>query len=321
MSRKVFCHSSLYLFIVLVLDVSISRLERNDLDDLMKFAIRQMPIWHEDLESQEPRPHPPVPDAYLSTDSHNLVKILIPEIKYPYVFKHLSHKGYRLTWFDAVQTDTGMFFNTIWTKSDGKRWKAYHGISSPAYRRRHKSNVAQGYRLLHIATYVSNRKLRYAAIFVKEPWPAWVSYHGYTPHRHRKEFYELHKEGFRLVVQAVTEYKGKLYIAAIYDKLNLGAYRVRMGLSPAHFTAEFERQIRAGRILSYVQAYMRRGVVRFSAIWSATTTRAWAARHDMSKYTLLNAVMDYAEINVPLACVTAYMPIGSDIVHFAALWR
>ena len=39
---------------------------------------------------------------------------------------------------------------------------------------------------LHIATYVSNKKLRYAAIFVKEPWPAWVAYHGYTPHRHRK---------------------------------------------------------------------------------------------------------------------------------------
>ena len=283
----------------------------------MKYAIKQMPMWFEET----PLPPPPVHGSFVSADSNNLVKILIPEGKYPHVFKQIAHKGFRLTWVDAVHTDDGIFFNTIWTKSDGRKWKAYHGMASSTYRRRHKSCVAQGYRLLHIATYVSNKKLRYAAIFVKEPWPAWVAYHGYTPHRHRKEFYSLHKEGFRLAVQSVTEYKGKVYIAAIYDKLNLGVYRVRMGLSSTHFTAEFERQVRAGRILSYVQAYMRRGVVRFSAIWTATTTRAWAARHDMSKYTLLSAVLEYAEINVPLSCVTAYMPIGSNIVNFAALWR
>ncbi len=249
------------------------------------------------------------------------MKVLIGEAKYPHMFKLLTEKRYRLIWLDAVQTDEGIMFNTIWTRSDGRKWKAYHGMPSSVYRRRYKSFVSQGYRLLHIATYVSNKKLRYAAIFVKEPWPAWLSYHGYTPHKHRKEFYSLHKEGFRLVVQSVTEYRGKVYVAAIYDKLNLGPYRVRMGLSATHFSSEFERQVKLGRILSYIHAYMRRGVVRFSAIWTAATTRAWAAQHDMSKYTFLSKMSEYAEVNVPLTCVTAYLPLGSSVINFAAVWQ
>ena len=292
------------------------RLDRNDLDDLMKYAIRKVTYW----TLLPSLPVPPLADSIISNNGNNLAKVMIPEHKFHHVFKLISSSGYRITWIEGFNSDDGVYFNTIWTKNDGIKWKAYHGLTSSGYRRRYGSKLAQGYRLLQVGTYVSGKRLRYAAIFVKDHWPAWVSYHGYAPHRHQNEFYKLLREGFRLVVQSVTEFKGKLYVAAIYDKLNIGAFRVRMGLTRAQFAKESEKQVRSGRILSFVQAYTHRGIVKFSTIWTVRMTSQWAAKNDMTKYTLLNKLCEYAEVNVPVACITGYQD-DDEHINFAALWR
>lgn len=291
------------------------RLDHNDLDDLMKYAIRKVAFWR----LMPPLPVPPLADSIISNDGKNLAKIMIPEHKFHHVFKLISSSGFRLTSIEGFTTDDGVFFNSVWVKADGIKWKAYHGLKSSAFRRRYKSKVAQGYRLTHVDSYVSGKRLRYAAVFLKDTWPAWVSYHGYSPHRHKHEFYKLLKDGFRLVTQSVTEYKGKLYIAAIYDKLQLGSFRVRMGLTPAQFVVESEKQVRGGRILSHLQAYTHHGLVKFSTIWAVRMTSDWAVRHDMTKYTLLNKLYEYAEVNVPVTCITGYQE--DEHVRFAALWR
>ena len=120
--------------------------------------------------------------------------------------------------------------------------------------------------------------------------------------------------------------KGQLYVAAIYDHINLGDCRVRLGLTSTDFAAELQRQLDAGRILAFTQAYRHRRQVRFSAVWSPRTTRHWAAGHRLSKYALLNRLDDYSAANVPLACVTAYVDsdvdeVGRGALMFAALWR
>jgi len=122
--------------------------------------------------------------------------------------------------------------------------------------------------------------------------------------------------------------KGQLYLASIYDRINLGDCRARLGLTADEFGVELRKQLDAGRVLAFTQAYERRGRVRFSAVWSPRTTKNWAAGHQLSKYTLLNRLQDYSAANVPLACVTAYVVDSDDrgargggILMFAALWR
>ena len=293
-----------------------SRLEYNDLDDLMKFAIRRVPYWFGLI----PLPAPPLEDSILSQNGRHLVKVMIPEQKYPYVFQRIVSQGYRLVWLDAfLGAERTVLFNSIWVKDDTRKWKAYHGLTSSAYRRRYRSKVAQGYRLLQLDSYVSDKRLRYSAIFVKEPWPSWVSYHGFSPQEHRQRFYTLYKEGYRLVSQSITEFKGKLYISAIYDLLDLGEFRVRMGLGVTQFGKESQKQVAAGRILSYVKAYTHNGEPRFSAVWGARTSSQWASRYGVTKYGLMNQLFDYAETNLPLTCVAGYMEEGVET--FAALWR
>jgi len=129
--------------------------------------------------------------------------------------------------------------------------------------------------------------------------------------------------------------KGELYVAAIYDRVDLGDSRVRLGLTSGEFGVELRRQLDAGRVLAFVQAYGRRqqrgggrSAVHFSAVWTPRTSRHWAAGHELSKYALLNRLDDYSAAGVPLTCVTAYVVDRDDddddddgTLMFAALWR
>jgi len=115
-------------------------------------------------------------------------------------------------------------------------------------------------------------------------------------------------------------------VAAIYDRIDLGEGRVRLGLTSSEFGDELRRQLDDGRVLAFTQAYERHGQVRFSAVWSPRTSKHWAAGHQLSKYALLNRLADYGAADVPLACVTAYIVDlddnqGAGTLMFAALWR
>lgn len=296
------------------------RLEANDLGDFMRYIVRKVFVMTSELNDEDA-------DAMdvtrlmdgVSKDGRNVIRLMVPDYKMAELLASVSNKHFRLVWIDAYDEFGYIFFNVIWTRNDGTKWRCYTDMTSSRYRKRFKARVAQGYRLSHVETYVSRRRLRYAAIFVKDVWPEWISYEGYSAHRHKLEFYRHLRVGYRLVVQSVTEYKGQLYIAAIYDKIFLGELRVRLGLSLAQFEEELELQVLSGRVLSYVQAYENHGLIKFSAIWSPRTTKYWAVSQSMTKYTLLNKVLEYAAVNIPLACVTAYQQ--DDILFFTALWR
>ncbi|ESN96345.1 hypothetical protein HELRODRAFT_163396 [Helobdella robusta] len=215
----------------------------------------------------------------VSQDRKNFVKTMIPDHKFYDFINLFSHKIYRLIWLDAYNDASGqMFFNTIWSKNENpqSKWKVYLDLIPSRYRRRYKARIAQGYRLAHVESYVSKRKLRYAALFVKDDWPDWTSYEGFSPSKHKVEFYRLSAKGYRLVVQSVSEYKGQLYVAALYDKIYIGNGRVRLGLTLKEFSNELKMQMSKGQVLSYVQAYKNRERLKFSAIWSPKTSKLWA---------------------------------------------
>ena len=319
-----------------------SKLEPNDLGDFLRYVVRRVfvqidelpirptsvPDMENDIEASEPGEtfQSSVTDApwsffdAASKDGKNFARTMIPDYKFLEFLNSLSPKVYRLIWIDAYEEFGRVYFNAIWTLNNAfVRWRAYVDLTSSRYRRRYKARVAQGYRLAHVETYISKRRMRYAAIFVKDDWPEWTAYEGYSTGRHKTEFYRLLSEGYRLVVQSVVEYKGQLYVAAIYDKIYLGDGRVRLGLTLNEFSEELEKQMEGGRVLAYVQSYETRGLLKFSAIWSPKTSRYWAVSQMMTKYTLLNRMIEYSAVNVPLTCVTAYNI--DDVLYFAALWR
>lgn len=331
------------------------KLHPNDLADFMKYAIRQIVLKNKaashflashqtpqytlsytsqlvnDIdEFQEASPRMKSYDFsswgslydVISEDETNVVKIMIPDFKLHEFLDLISSKLCRPTWFDAYENPSGqIYFNVIWTKNDDpyNRWRMYFDLIPSRYRRRYNARVAQGYRLAHVETYVSKKKLRYAALFIKDDWPDWIAYEGYSPVRHKAEFYRMLEGGYRLVVQSVAEFKGRLYVAAIYDKFFIGDGRVRLGLTLEQLNDELNRQVANGQILSYVQAYTNRDRLKFSAIWSPRISKHWAVSPAMTKYTLLNRLYQYSLANVPVACLSSYHTDG--ITYFVALWR
>ena len=299
-----------------------TRLASNDINDLMRYALRVVARSDRTSRGNTSRPvrqqEVQHPDS-VSADGRNLVMIRVPRDKIRQVIKEFSARKYRLTWLDVHRERGDVFFNTVWTKNDGTKWWAFVGLTSSKYRRKFRLRESKGYRLSHVASYVYRRRLRYAVIFVRNSWPEWVTYIGYSPHKHKEQFFKYLRQGFRLVVQSVAIFRRKLYISAIYDKLDVGEFRVRMGLTPEQYKEEFEKQIQRGRGLSYLQAYKYRGFVKFSAIWCTQQTTLWAAGQDMTKYALMNRLNQYAVANVPLRCVTGYHV--RNVVQFAALWK
>ena len=298
------------------------KVDNGDLADVMRFAIRKLrkrTLHDQNGTSPSIDPSDVMSGVHaISKNAKNLVKLLIPEFKFKDTVGTLAGKSYRLTWIDAIEYYGIVYFNTIWTKNDRTKWKVFIDLSPSRYRRRFKAKMAQGYRLAFIETYTQRKRLRYAAIFIRDGWPPWVTYHGYSPHKHKEMFYNYLEQSYQLTVQSVTEYKGRVYVAAIYEKIYLGDIRVRMGLTRDDLAEELNMQMKRGRILSYIQAYQRLGRVRFSAIWIPQTTFAWAVSDSMTKYTLLYKLQQYADVDVPLSCVTCY--VEDDTLKFAALW-
>lgn len=312
-----------------------AQLVHNDLNDLIRYAIRKIPS---SLRGDDP----PVANMSvaqraatfsfaeaMANDESYLVKLMLPEDRLDFYVQLFGSKRYRLVWLSAIADAKTVHFNTIWRRNDPQspiRWKAFAGLSGEQFDRRVQSKRRQGYRLSTLETYVSAQRLRYAAIFerdgeaqLQQQRTEWIAYHDYDPPRHKMHFFRNLQAGYRITVQAVTEVRGRLSVAAVYERRpEVDDVRVRMGLTASEYALELQRQAKLDRIPSYVKAYEYGGETRFSGIWGARQSTAWAASYDLTRYALLNRLADYAELNVPLACVTAYH--DGETLKFAALW-
>ena len=290
------------------------RLVQNDLNDLMTFTLRRIQGVLKGRRSSYMDPA-----LSLTKDDKNLVRAMIPENMYHSISTTIVDRGYRLSWIDGYQRKSSTYFNTIWVRDNITDWFAFFNLTGKEYGRSFVDMKARGYRLSHVESYISRNKLYYAAIFVNQAWPPWLSYFGYSVSQHQTRLKSLIKQGYRLIVQSATIYRGRLHIAAIYDKVHVSGLHSKLSMTSRRFHSEFKRQVRLGRSLTYVQAYQQNGIPKFSAIWAVQAKSQWAARHDMTTYILFNHMNEYAEENVHLKCLTSYVTNG--VLNFAALWR
>ena len=310
-----------------------AQLVHNDLNDLVRYAIRKIPPA---LRGDEPMVNMSVAQRAatfsfaeaMAADESYLVKLMISEDKFHFYIQLFGSKRYRLVWLSAVEDAKAIYFNTVWRRNDVSpiRWKAFAGLSPDQFERRLRAKRLQGYHISQLDTYISGQRIRYAAIFERQSGSSssnsktdWLVYHDYDPPKHKQHFFRYLNSGYRILIQSVTEVKGRLAVAAVYEKrADLDDVRVRMGLTAGEYALELQRQAKLDRIPSYLKAYEYGGETRFSGVWGVRRSIAWAASYDLTRYALLNRLADYAELNVPLASVTAYH--DGDTLKFAALW-
>jgi hypothetical protein len=242
----------------------------------------------------------------------------VHESDYQIVFDRIAKSGYRPVWIDGYDVNGETFFNVIFRPNDGVGWVARHGLDAAGYQKVFDTFTGQGFRLVHIESYVSHGSVRYAPIFVNSPGPAFTAYHGVSAAQHQKSFDDLLKGAWRPINISPVSPSGERTYAALYEKRDVGTVWAKSFLTPAEYQIEFDTNSKAGRRLAYLNAYTHGSSPRISAIWNEKPSVSLVARHGMS------SSQYQSEFDVELAhglltrAVTGYEE--DDTAHFAGFW-
>jgi hypothetical protein len=155
-------------------------------------------------------------------------------------------------------------------------------MDGTAYQTEFNTWRKEGYRLAQVDSYLAGGQIRYTAIWEKQSGPAWTAYHGATEATHVTNFNSFKEQGYRPVNISAVNVNGRRYFTALYDKASVGTFYTLTGMTEAQYQTEFNTQVKAGRRLSYVNAFMEGGVPKISAIWDESNAGGWSARHDMT---------------------------------------
>ncbi|MEO7578765.1 MAG: peptidoglycan DD-metalloendopeptidase family protein [Massilia sp.] len=222
-------------------------------------------------------PGPTVP-AWYPPGWGEVTRSGIPEAAYQAEFDRVTSSGYRPVWVDAYEVNGRVFFNAIFHPEDGTAWTAHHGMNASQYQAEFTSRASQGFQLIHIESYISGKEIRYASIFAKKIGGPVAAYHGVSKEQHQQKFNMLTAEGWRPINISVVSPNNVLNYCALYQKRDVGAFFARSFLTPAEYQVQFNENNKAGRKLSYLNAYTHLGQPHFSAIWFEKTP-AVVARH------------------------------------------
>ncbi|XP_005099997.1 uncharacterized protein LOC101853004 [Aplysia californica] len=138
--------------------------------------------------------------------------------------------------------------------------------------------------------------------------------------------------------QSVTEVNGELYVSSLLTKKE-ERKKVKSGCSsgsgkpashdsksvfwvqitPENFITELNNQIKKGRSLSYVKFYCAGGKPWVSGCWLPAGPRDRYHRSALSKYGLVPELLEAAENNLTLQCLSEYSEEDGS-VYYAAFW-
>lgn len=115
-------------------------------------------------------------------------------------FDRLTRAGYRLICVSGYNVAGRDLFAAIWEQRPSVPWVARHGLTSVQYQQEFDHLGREGYRVIRVSAWNSNREPRFAAIWEKEKTgvPAWQARHRLLADTYQEEFDRLLSEGYRL---------------------------------------------------------------------------------------------------------------------------
>ncbi|MFL6236961.1 MAG: serine hydrolase [Thermoanaerobaculia bacterium] len=202
-------------------------------------------------------------------------------------------------------------------KAEAQR-QARHGLTPAQYQSTFDDLAKQGYRLKNVSGYMSGGE-RYAALWVKEPGPAWQARHGLSSADYQKTFDDLLKQGYRLTWVSAHEAGPALRFEGIWEKKSGPAWEARHNLTADQYQQTFNSLTQQGYRLLHVSGYASGGSARYAAIFEKSNGPAWQARHAMTAAQYQKAFDDFAKQGYRLKDISGYNVGGTDL--YAAIWE
>jgi len=177
--------------------------------------------------------------------------------------------GYRLKYVDGYTRSGRARFAAIWEKVQGPGYIARHGLTRSEFNQQIREKIRGGeYQAILVDGYEDNGKDRYAIIWEKRRVPTQAIGFMMTSDKYQEEYNRLKNKGYSISYVSGYSVNGKVYYAAIWDKVNSGDRRkfARHGMTYQAFRSEIGRQDRQMR-LNHISAYTYNGTPYYAAIW------------------------------------------------------
>jgi hypothetical protein len=85
-------------------------------------------------------------------------------------------------------------YAAVWQRAASAPWIARHGLTSTQYHQEFNTQLANGYRLVHVSGYGGSAE-KFAAIWVKTGGTSWIARHGLGAADYQQTFNDLRYQG------------------------------------------------------------------------------------------------------------------------------
>lgn len=175
--------------------------------------------------------------------------------RYQEEFDKLTSQGYRPINVSGYTVAGQDRYAAIFEQRQGPAWVARHNLSSAQYQQEFDRLSGQGYRLIDVSGYEVGGNDRYAAIWEHGQGPAWQARHGLTAAQYQAEFNRLSQQGYKLARIRGWTSNGEPHFAAIWVKVDGGAWIARHGILADSYQEEFDKNLKDGYRLKHVSGY------------------------------------------------------------------
>ncbi len=136
-------------------------------------------------------------------------------------------------------------FASIWTDSDGRGWKARHGMDGAEFQAEFDRALAEGFALRQVSGYRQGIERRFVALWEHAPDEDYAARHGLTEEELRAAHQSHTAQGQNLSWLSVWPDTGRPRYAAIWTS-HAPATTLQTGLTSQQYQAEFNRLGNAG---------------------------------------------------------------------------
>lgn len=187
--------------------------------------------------------------------------------QYQASFDTYKAAGYRLTHVDSYLEDGAVKYSSLFTKTSGPAWTAYHGASGATHQSRFSSYTAAGYVPRQISVVYVGGERRYTALYEKVSVGGFVALQNIAETSYQAVYDQQVAAGRRPVYLDTYLVGTSVKFSAVFTS-GAPATVARHGLTAAQYQTEFTTQSAAGRLLVAVTAYRSGGVLKYAALWS-----------------------------------------------------
>ena len=192
-------------------------------------------------------------------------------------------------------------------------FEAYHGVTAAEHQARFDQLSASGYRMISLSVYGDPPGVRYAAVWVQRPGPAFAAVHGVDATGYQGFFDTWTAKGFAPVLVSAAGTISDAIFAAVFEQGISGAWQAHHGMpsgpaaNPGTFQAFNAAAQAAGQILRSAAIYGTPADQRFAAVWHPNPGFVKGHVHPSETADGYQTVFD-AETQLPGFTLHAYRP-------------